>query len=260
MGLGDNITASGSSPFRADSGNVGVGGQNYNWGTGTALNQGASVNTGAQNPIAATAPQATAYDAEGNPNLFQPGLFPTATSVGQSGSQGTAQSNTSGTSENYSGLDAQYRTGILSSVLPQLQASLANFNQVPAQYADSASRLYGNLSRQALDQSLPEILQQLASRGMLNSSVGSDAISNAAMQIIPQFANQGYQAQMNAGQMQMQIPSILATLAQLGQYSQGSSQQSGTSGSTNNASSLNYSQNQNPLAPYELLSNFLMGY
>jgi hypothetical protein len=124
--------------------------------------------------------------------------------------------------------------------------------------------MYQGLSRQALDQSLPQILQQLSARGMMDSSVGSDALSNAAMQIIPQFANMGYQSQMDAANMRMQIPSILATLGQLGQYSQSAGTSSSQSSQRQEGITSGYSNtdmsNTNPLAPYELMANFLMNY
>lgn len=190
----------------------------------------------------------SAGSSSGLPDLFQPGLFSSSNSWGNSLGMNTSNQNS------FSGLPEGTRNQLLTAILPQLTQSIGGLNAVPGQTADAASRMYGNLSRQALEQSLPDILNQLAGRGVLNSSVGSDAISNAAMQIIPNFANAGYQSQIDAGNQRMQIPNILGTLLGLGNYSQGSSTGMGLN------TSQNASQSSNPLEPYQLLSNFLMGY
>lgn len=190
--------------------------------------------------------QATA--SPGLPDLFQPDLYSSSGSYGSSTGLNSSYSNA------FSGLPEDVRNQLLTTILPQLAQSISGLNAVPGNTADAAARMYSNLSRQSLEQSLPDILNQLAGRGVLNSSVGSDAISNSANQIIPTFANAGYQSQIDAGNMQMQIPNILGTLLGLGNYS------ASNSGSTGVTSSMNTSESSNPLEPYQLLSNFLMGY
>jgi len=226
--------------------------QNYsNWGmtTPTQTSSTGSSNTGD-----------TTGSTGGLADLFQPNLYSNSSSYGSSGSVNNSNSNSLGLSNSFNGLDPQYRNAIASGVLPQLLSAVAGLNNVPGQTAQAAQSMYGNLSRQALEQSMPDILNQLASRGVLNSSVGSDAISNSANTIIPQFANAGYQSQIDAGKMQMQIPNILGTLMGLGNFNTSEGTNLSNSTSSGLSSATNTSQSSDPLEPYQLLSNFLMGY
>jgi len=86
----------------------------------------------------------------------------------------------------------------------------------------------GNFMKSQAGGALQDTINSLASRNMLNSSVASDTLAKTA-------TNLGGTAM----QMQSQVPTILGQLA------------------TNLGSQ---SMSSNPLAPYELLSNFVLNY
>lgn len=175
-----------------------------------------------------------------SPELFQPNLYQSSTS----GSNQSSQGNT------FSGLDANYRNQIASGTIPQLLQAVSGLNSVPQQTANAATNLYSNMLNQGINSSLQGVLNQLASRGILNSSVASDTLSKTAQDLIQTNANNAYQSQIDSGKMQMLIPNILSSIMGLSSYNQGNTSSTGTSGS--------YASD--PLEPYTMLANFLMNY
>lgn len=131
----------------------------------------------------------------GTMDIFQPNLYP----------------------QSYSGISPQYSNQMLASLIPQLQQSTSG---MPTSI--------NNFTRTGAYSTLQDVMNNLAGRGMLNSSVASDALSKG----ITGMGNQ-------AAQMQFQSPQMLGQLAQ-------------------NLGGFSYSSNQ--LAPYELLNNFILGY
>jgi hypothetical protein len=131
----------------------------------------------------------------GTMDIFQPGLFPSS----------------------YSGMDRGFSSSTLESILPLLQRSLSSL-------PNSSS----NFMRSNAGGVLQDAVNNLSSRGILNSSVASNTLARTA-------SNLGGQAM----QMQANLPSILGQLA------------------TNVG---NYSYQSNPLAPYQLLNNFITSY
>jgi len=81
---------------------------------------------------------------------------------------------------------------------------------------------------------LTGILNNLASRGVLNSSVASDAISKGMGNVVNQTAQKGYEAAALGSSMKAELPKLLAAVAELGKYSETS----------------------NPLQPYALLAQY----
>lgn len=161
------------------------------------------------------------------PDLFQPDLYPHSES------------------SSYSGLDPKWRKQIEGSIIPQMIETAGALPETINQYTADAARLYESQSRQAWQEQLPGLLNQLSRRGMFGAAGGSitgDAITNLGRQIVPEYSQKMYEAGMEAAQMHYGVPSILGELASLAKYSESSS----------------YSAN--PLAPYELLSNFVTRY
>ena len=154
------------------------------------------------------------------PDLFQPDLYPR--------------------SDAYSGLASKPRRQIEKNIIPELVARAKGLPETIDRYTANAARLYERQSRQIIEGSLPGLLAQLGRRGMLNSSVAADAISQLGTQIVPTYANRAYSAGMTAARMQADVPQVLAAIANLARYSK--------------------SHSENPLAPYQLLSNFVVGY
>lgn len=158
------------------------------------------------------------------PDLFQPDLYSTSRS------------------SSFSGLAKKYRKQIGNTLVPEMVQKATELPETIDKYTQNAADLYQRLSRRALEDAQGSILNNLANRNVLNSSVASDAISKSIKDIVPTFADRGYQAAMEGAKMQATVPSILGQLASLAKYST-------ASGSS-----------QDPLEPYKLLSNFVMGF
>lgn len=154
------------------------------------------------------------------PELFQPDKFPR--------------------SDAYSGLAVPYREKIEQGIIPELVARAKALPETIDRYTQNAARLYERQSRQALEGSLPGLLARLGRRGMLNSSVAADAISELGARLVPTFANRAYDAGMTAAKMQAGVPGVLTAIANLARYSK--------------------THYENPLAPYQMLSNFVMNF
>ena len=213
----------------------------YNLGAGTTFTADqASQYLGIPIPQPATTPSspATPDRVTGNPgqnDLFQPGLVP------------VSNANSTGSSNASSGLPAWFGNNILNDLLPQLKQSYSN---LPGQIDDWEQKNYAH-SRQAskslLDGHLTNVLADLAKRGMIQSSVASDAVGTAASEIDKNrnAADLGIASQ--SAQQRLAVPGILTAIAGLGQRSDSLSNQSSSS------------EQSNPLAPYELYSKMLLG-
>ncbi len=184
------------------------------------------------NPVATKGDNGTANGT--GINFFQPDLFSSSSS--QNGSF----------SGSNSGIN--WDSPFMQALMPQLQSSIQAMPGLLDNYQQTVQDQQANLARTALG---PEAFQgtmnDLASRGMLNSSVASDAISKAAQNIMQQVLTNGFQASTDALTNKLNYPTALGRLAQLGQ--EGSSF----------GFSFGQSQSSDPLQPYQLASNMIMG-
>ena len=102
---------------------------------------------------------------------------------------------------------------------------------------------YSNLMRQAMSpNAFQGTLNQLASRGMLNSTVASDALASAQNQAAQAIADRGFTSQLAQQEQQMQLPETLGNLAKLAEEST----------SKNQSNTASQSIQTDPLAPYYL--------
>ena len=190
--------------------------------------------------------QQTTYDANGNPTAFQPNLYQYSTGGGQSGS--TSQGASSSSSSNFAGLDEAARKQLLASIMPSLTKSAEGLEAVPDQYANDAVKSYELEARQSLEKTLPQVMEMLGAKNMMNSSVSEEAQAGALRDIIGNLSKQAYDSKMKAAEMKMDIPGILGQIAELGKYSQGSS--TGTSKNDSLSNSMNYNYSADPSQPY----------
>jgi len=225
-------------------------------------------------------------------DLFQPDVYPTTESESESESSGTSSSQSSSQNQaaslsqqsgassafnqSFSGLNEADRSQLMGAVLPMLVQQVGNLPQTIDDYVGNAANMYEGQARTLMGDAMQGLLNNLAGRNMLNSSVAGDAISKTMGQIFPTFADKTYQAGMEGANMRLQMPQILGNLAQLGQFSTGlggsqstnlgqsASGSLGTSASTsqsaNQSRSAAGSQTANPLAPFELVADFLLNY
>ena len=122
-----------------------------------------------------------------------------------------------------------------SGVLPLLRQATSSLPAQVQKLPGVLQGMYGNLMRRGMGpQGFQGTLNQLASRGMLNSSVASDALSKAATGIAENIGNQAYPSYLAGLREQIELPSTLSRLAQLEQSS------------------------SDPMRAYELLARMLM--
>lgn len=154
---------------------------------------------------------------------------------------------TSSSSANSSGLSGvNWNTDLAKALLPNLISTGQELPTLAGNLSDTLQGQYRDAMRTALGpDAFQGTLNQLASRGMLNSSVAGDALSGAASTLAKDIAQQGWNSQLAQQQAQMTVPSLLAGILDLAKETRTSS----TSGSS--------SKNTNPLAPYELLAALL---
>lgn len=120
----------------------------------------------------------------------------------------------------YSGLPENYRDQLLSFVMPQLQNQVQNQSRNIDRYAQNAQRGYGQELNRTLKEMIPRQINQLANRGVLDSTVASNTLSQSISQAATASASKGYETAMNAALMKANIPNTLSGLLQYGQSSQ----------------------------------------
>lgn len=138
-------------------------------------------------------------------------------------------SSSSSSSNSYSGLPADYRDRLLQATMPTLEASVSNMVGNADAYANKANAQYSYMMNEALLPAIRQAIGSLANRGVLSSTVASDAIGNVASDAATQAGEKGYETAMKAALMKYGIPEILASVLNLGQYSQNQASSSATS-------------------------------
>ena len=126
-------------------------------------------------------------------------------------------------SSSYQGLPGSYRDKLLETLIPQLGDSAMN---MPKNIDDATEGAYGSYRTQlknVLDNYVPTVVNNLANRGVLDSTVASNAIQETQSKAIHDFANQGYDAAVQNALLKTQIPEMLTKMAQLGTFSKSTS-------------------------------------
>ena len=143
-------------------------------------------------------------------------------------------------SNQFQGLDQQYRDQLLQALIPQLSASVQNMPQNIDQYTGQALGSYQQMMQEALRNNIPKAISGLANRGILNSTEGQNVLGNVQSAAATDAAGKGYETAMQNALLKANMPQTLSQIAGLGQYSTGGStgeNQGYTSGSS-------YGQNQ----------------
>ena len=131
-----------------------------------------------------------------------------------------------------SGLD--WESGPGADLLTQLTAAIKGLPGQVANFGTTLQDQYSNLMRKALGpQAFQGTLNNLANRGMLRSTEGSNALSTTAENIMNTVGDRQYESTLQGLLQQMQMPGLLGELSKLLQRTDS------TSSSTN------------PLAPYQ---------
>ena len=120
----------------------------------------------------------------------------------------------------YSGLPESYRDQLLSFMMPQLQSGVQNMEGNIDDYTQNALGTYRNEFNQYINDAIPKQVRNLGKRGILNSSVASDTLSQTYSDALRKSSGMGYQTAMEAAKMKTQIPQSIGSLLQYGQYSE----------------------------------------
>jgi len=123
------------------------------------------------------------------------------------------------TESSYSGLSGGYGQGLLRSLMPQLQTSIANMPGNIDRYTGQALGGYQQMMQDALRRNIPTAIGNLANRGIISSTEGQRVLSDVYSSAAIDAANKGYQTAMQTALLKANIPSVLGQIAELGKIS-----------------------------------------
>jgi hypothetical protein len=120
----------------------------------------------------------------------------------------------------YSGLPESYRDQLLGFAMPQLQSGVENMAGNIDDYTQNALGTYRQEFNQYINDAIPKQLRNLGKRGILDSSVAENTLSQTYSDALRRSSGMGYQTAMEAAKMKTQIPQTIGNLLQYGQYSE----------------------------------------
>ena len=120
----------------------------------------------------------------------------------------------------YSGLPESYRDQLLGFMMPQLQSGVQNMEGNIDDYTQNALGTYRNEFNQYINEAIPKQLRNLSKRGILNSSVAENSLSQTYSDALRKSSGMGYNTAMEAAKMKANIPQSIGSLLQYGQYSE----------------------------------------
>jgi hypothetical protein len=207
---------------------------------------------------------------------------------------------------NYTGLPVESRDALVESIIPELinkamglsgeidqfesdslssitsrygegkeeyQSNIQDAKGEIDEYTKLASRSYEIQGRQALEGAMTDILNDLANRNILHSSIAGDAIAKASSEIIETYATKGFEAAMKAAELRLELSAeeaetlldlvISQSQAEQGVRSEAMGQRAGlpvTLAAIANLGRYSAGGSENPLEPYQLLANFIAAY
>jgi hypothetical protein len=119
-------------------------------------------------------------------------------------------------SASYSGLPGQYQESYLSTLMPQLQSSIANMPGNIDDYTNQALGSYQQLMNNNLKTNIPKALSNMANRGIINSTEGQNIMGNVFSSAAKEASDKGYTTAMQGALLKANMPSVLAGMADLG--------------------------------------------
>ena len=120
----------------------------------------------------------------------------------------------------YSGLPETYRDTLLSFVMPQLQSSVGNMESNIDDYTQNALGTYRQEFDNYINNAIPKQIRNLAKRGILDSSVAENTLSQTYSDALRKSSGLGYNTAMEAAKMKTAIPQSIGQLLGYGQYSE----------------------------------------
>lgn len=122
-------------------------------------------------------------------------------------------------SSQYSGMGAPWQNFSQGTAMPVIGNLLKNWPGTVNQAYSGATEGMKEFAGSQMMPAMQDVINNLAGRNILNSSVASDTLSKAGTDIIGKLM--GYQSQlgMNQANAMMQLPQFASDVAKMGQYS-----------------------------------------
>jgi hypothetical protein len=156
------------------------------------------------------------------------------------------KSSGSQSSNSFSGID--WDRPVASSLLEQITQTAGGLQNKAQQLPDEIQKYYRELMQNALGpDAFQGTLNQLAGRGVLDSSVTSDAMSKAASNVMEDVGERAYQSGIEGLKAELDVPRILSQIAGIDKI-----RRTQSSGSQSSVS-------KNPLAKYQLMWDITRG-
>jgi hypothetical protein len=121
-------------------------------------------------------------------------------------------------STSYSGLAPDTRTQLTDSVMPTLTSGVQNMAGNYDKYNQQALGSYSNMMNNALNKNIPLAINNMANRGIINSTEGQKVLSNVMSDAAISAGDKGYQTSMATALQKANIPTTLAPLVNAGSY------------------------------------------
>jgi len=133
-------------------------------------------------------------------------------------------------------------------ILPVLTQSATALPKTLETLRGTMDTSYAQMLKDALgEDAFYGTLNDLAKRGVIDSSVASDSLKNVARDIARDIANKKYATQLELGKMEMGIPTQLGQLAELAKRAEATSQ----------ANAGSYAYEEDPLKAYETNAKYI---
>jgi len=120
----------------------------------------------------------------------------------------------------YSGLPPEYRDMLLGFVMPQIQSSVGNMEGNIDAYTQNALNAYRQEFENYIKEVIPKQIGNLANRGVLNSSMAENTLSQTYSDAARRSSGMGYNTAMEAAKMKAAIPQTIGQLLAYGMYSE----------------------------------------
>jgi hypothetical protein len=122
-------------------------------------------------------------------------------------------------STSYSGLAPDSRTQLTNAVIPQVASGVANMAGNYDKYTNEALGSYSNFMNNALKKNIPTAINNMANRGIINSTEGQKVLSNVMSDAAISASDKGYTTAMQSALKKAEIPTTLSPLVNAGSYS-----------------------------------------
>jgi len=146
-------------------------------------------------------------------------------------------------STSYSGLSGGYSDQLMEMLYPLLQPAIENYIPNIDKYTSEAFGMYNQSMNNMLTEMLPDILGEYGNKGVLSSTVMSDALSDTSTNLARTALEKQYDTAMQAALLKTQLPTMLGQLMNLGKVS------------TSEGGTTSYSEDQTQM--YQIIAQML---